>query len=124
MLWTVLKLFLDYRTTSGHAVTQQAEFEECLQNLRKYSQQNDTIIIGGDFNFRDINWDTESVPPQAHERAASQMLIQSLNNHFFSQLQRQPTREDNVLDLYITNKPSLVKSMYNVPNIPDHEEQY
>ena len=117
------KLFLCgyYRTPSGHAVTQQAEFEDSLQNLRKYAQHNDTIIIGGDFNFRDIDWDSDTVLPGAYERSASQMLITSLNDNFLTQLQRLPTREDNVLDLYITNKPSQVKSMYNVPNISDHE---
>ena len=118
------KLFLGgyYRTPSGHAVTQQAEFDESLQNLKKYSNNsNDTIIIGGDFNFRDINWDTDSVPPCGYERTASYMLINTLNEHFLSQLQRLPTREENVLDLYITNKPSQVKSIYNVPNISDHE---
>ena len=49
------------------------------------------------------------------------MLINSLNEHFLTQIQRQPTRENSVLDLFITNKPSLVKSVYNVPNISDHE---
>ena len=36
-------------------------------------------------------------------------------------MQRDFTREQSVLDLYITNRPSLVKSISNVPNISDHE---
>ena len=48
------------------------------------------------------------------------MLITSLNENFLTQLQREK-RQHSVLDLYITNKPSQVKSIYNVPNISDHE---
>ena len=78
-----------YRTPSGHAVTQQTEFDASLQNLKKHSKINDTIVIGGDFNFKDVDWVTESVdlPPGAYERAASEMLIDTLNEHGLSQLQ-------------------------------------
>ena len=49
------------------------------------------------------------------------MLVTSLNDHHLQQLQREPTRENNILDLFITNKPSLVKSLNTIPNISDHE---
>ena len=58
-----------YRTPRGHAVTQQTEFDASLQNLKKHSKINDTIVIGGDFNFKDVDWDTESVPPGAYEKS-------------------------------------------------------
>ena len=61
------------------------------------------------------------MPPGAYERTASQMLIDSLDDHHLTQMQREPTREKNVLDLYITNRPTLMKSINNVPNISDHE---
>ena len=51
-----------YRTPSGHAVTQQQQFEESLQNLQAHSKNN-VIILGGDFNFRDVDWETGTVPP-------------------------------------------------------------
>ena len=34
--------------------------------------------------------------------------------------QIQPTREENILDLLITNKPGLIKSSNSVPGISDH----
>ena len=49
------------------------------------------------------------------------MLIESLNDHHLVQLQREVTREKSILDLYITNRPALVKSINTVPNISDHE---
>ena len=33
---------------------------------------------------------------------------------------KEPTREENILDLRITNKPGLIKSSHSVPGISDH----
>ena len=38
----------------------------------------------------------------------------------FEQMQLSPSREGNILDLYFTTYPSLVKSCYTVPGISDH----
>ena len=110
-----------YRTPSGHAVTQQEEFETSVSDLKSKITPNDMIIIGGDFNFRDINWDEGTIAPCTYERSASQMLIDTLGEHHLSQMQRKSTRAGNTLDLYITNRPSLVKAIDVVPNISDHD---
>ena len=36
------------------------------------------------------------------------------------QVQREPTRDQNLLDLFIYNKPSLVKACISIPGISDH----
>ena len=36
-------------------------------------------------------------------------------------MQKEPTRQDSVLDLYITNRPSLVKTITTIPSISDHD---
>ena len=38
-----------------------------------------------------------------------------------TQLQREPTRETKLLDLFFTNKPTLVKTVSAIPGISDHE---
>ena len=48
-------------------------------------------------------------------------LITLLNDHHLTQLQKEPTRECNVLDLYYTNKPSLTKFISVIPGISDHD---
>ena len=48
-------------------------------------------------------------------------LITLLNNHHLTQLQKEPTRECNVLDLYCTNKPSLTKLISVISRISDHD---
>ena len=37
-----------------------------------------------------------------------------------AQIHKEPTREENILDLLITNKPGLIKSSHSVPGISDH----
>ena len=36
------------------------------------------------------------------------------------QIQREPTKESSILDLYFTNKPGLIKSHTTIPGISDH----
>ena len=42
------------------------------------------------------------------------------NTHALAQIHEEPTREENILDLLITNKPGLIKSSHSVPGISDH----
>ena len=49
-----------------------------------------------------IDWDNGVVNP----KAANNLL--------------EPTREENILDLLITNKLGLIKSSHSVPGISDH----
>ena len=48
------------------------------------------------------------------------MLLSSLDTHALAQIHKEPTREENILDLLITNKPGLIKSSHSVPGISDH----
>ena len=46
--------------------------------------------------------------------------MSSLDTHALAQIYKEPTREENILDLLITNKPGLIKSSHSVPGISDH----
>ena len=46
--------------------------------------------------------------------------MSSLDTHALAQIHKEPTREENILDLLITNKLSLIKSSHSVPGISDH----
>ena len=112
-----------YRTPSSDASSQQEALAESLQEVQKITRnrRDTTITLGGDFNFKDIDWNTESVPPRSYESTASRNLLDTLQNHHLSQMQKEPTRQDSVLDLYITNRPSLVKTITTIPSISDHD---
>ena len=81
------------------------------QSLKKLSNssKNKHILLAGDFNCPDINWENLSVRPNAPDREIQQTLIDITTEHGLTQVHNQPTRQDNILDLVFTNNPSLVK---------------
>ena len=78
------------------------------------------LIIVGDFNLPHINWKQCSITPGATQANQHQELINIMSEHSLEQVQMKPTRLNNVLDLYFTNHPSLVKSCDTIPGISDH----
>ena len=67
-----------------------------------------------------MDWENNTVLQNCAHKPAANSLITSMTTHSLSQLQREPTRGDNVLDLFITNKPSITKSCISVPGMSDH----
>ena len=93
---------------------------EKVSDLTKHSK-NATIILGGDFNAGDIDWDRGQSRPDTRQKAVDEKLLDTLNEHHLTQVQRQPTRQDRVLDLFCTNKPGLVKANDTIPGLSDHD---
>ena len=62
------------------------------------------IVICGDFNFPNIQWEA-----MENVNGANKLLfVETLNDHFLSQLNNTPTRGNNILDLVITNAPDHI----------------
>ena len=93
------------------------EFSRSLDLLPKISNQ--TIILGGDFNLPDIDWENSLVLPSATNKGQCEHLLSSLDDHALTQVQKEPTRDKNILDLCITNKPGLIKSSRSVGPYPE-----
>ena len=53
-------------------------------------------------------------------RLMKEKLVTVLAEAGLTQMQRDPTRGQNLLDLFCCNKPSLVKSCISIPGISDH----
>ena len=81
---------------------------------------NQTIVLGGDFNLPGIALDNGVVNPEAANKSQCELLLSSLDTHALAQIHKELTREVNILDLLITNKPGLIKSSHSVPGISDH----
>ena len=58
--------------------------------------------------------------PSATNKGQCEHLLSSLDDHALTQVQKEPTRDKNILDLCITNKPGFIKSSRSVPGISDH----
>ena len=102
----------------GSKIEKMEEFSRSLDLLPKNSNQ--TIILGGDFNLPDIDWENSLVLPSATNKGQCEHLLSSLDDHALTQVQKEPTRDKNILDLCLTNKPGLIKSSRSVPGISDH----
>ena len=95
--------------------TELSEITEKFRNNSKY-----TVILGGDFNAANIDWDTGIVPDLTDNRLMKEKLVSVLAEAGLTQTQRDPTRGQNLLDLFCCNKPSLVKTCISIPGISDH----
>ena len=96
--------------------------EKVLSHIAETHNKGDncTILLGGDFNVPEIDWEIPVVKPGCHHKAMCDRLIEITSEHHLEQLQREPTRLDNILDLLFTNKPALVKEVSIMPGLSDH----
>ena len=98
-----------------------------MQNLCQFISEihskykNAVIWITGDFNLPDINWSLNSVTSNSYPLDISTLLIDEFNSGGFIQMVNQPTRGNNILDLFATNRPSLVEHTKVIPGISDHK---
>ncbi|XP_071486387.1 uncharacterized protein [Diadema antillarum] len=91
------------------------------ESLKKFQgKENKTIVIAGDFNCPDIDWQTLTLRHNAQDREVQQALIDLSLEHGLVQIHNQATRYDNILDILLTNNPTQVKSSYSIPGISDH----
>ena len=96
----------------------------CLENLQishqKLQNTNSIVCLCGDFNLPDISWEDNSVKPGGNLVSASENLIEIVNEAGLTQMNSSPTREKNLLDLYFTNNPTLVRQVKVRPGSGDH----
>ena len=83
--------------------------------------KNAVIWITGDFNLPDINWNYNSVTNNSYPLDISTLFIDELNSGGYIQMVEQPTKGNNILYLFATNRPSLVRQIKIIPGISDHE---
>ena len=84
------------------------------------TKTNKTIVMAGDFNCPDINWEHLTVK-SGSEKEVQQQLIETTTSASLTQIHDQPTRADNMLDLVFTSNPSHIKTSVSVPGISNHD---
>jgi len=82
---------------------------------------NSPIWITGDINLPNINWERYCVDGNAYSIALCELFLDLIQEHGFTQVVDFPTRRNNTLDIFATNRPSLVTACKPVPGISDHE---
>ena len=98
------------------------DMEELEKSLKIITDENNNnnIILAGDFNCPDITWETLSLKMDASDKEIQRTLIDITSQTGLTQIHEEPTRENNLLDLVFTTNPTLSKSSTNIPGISDH----
>ena len=91
-----------------------------LDKLLK-KQGTKQIILAGDFNCPEVDWENLTVPPGAPQKDIQKKLVTITTTAGLTQMHKESTRERNLLDLVFTNNPHLCKSSTSVPGISDHD---
>ena len=79
---------------------------------------NVPIWISGDLNLSNINWETSSISGYSYPSALCDVILENYN---LSQIVNTPTRHNHILDIFLTNHPTLIQSCKVLPGISDHE---
>ena len=77
-----------------------------------------TLLLGGDFNLGHIDWGVPTVVPGKPDHAQHSHLLEIINDHSLEQLVQIPTRGERILDLILTNTPSLFDQVKTLPPPP------
>ena len=78
-------------------------------------------MIDGDFNLPNIDWTDNSVSNNTYPLPLCNLLLDTFGIFGFQLLVTFPTRRYNTLDIFATNRLSLVEKCEPIPSIGDHE---
>ena len=85
---------------------------------------NAHLFIGGDFNLAGWDWNTMTLKPRTPSPRMHHDFLSMVYDNGLEQLVKEPIREENTLDLFLTNCPQLVPRVEVVPGISDHSIPY
>ena len=108
-----------YRPTDDSTQYSQDISREMHQLFEKY--RTNPIWIGGDANLPDIDWSTDTIKGHQYPIPINQQFLDTFNDIGVEQVVDFPTRNNNLLDIFCTNRPSLVDRCSPIPGISDHD---
>ena len=112
-----------YRPPNDTSTESLEALEQSMDHISNITKNNSkvSVVIGGDFNADGIDWETCVVSEKCSKKPICSKIIEIFDKFGLTQLQKTPTRDGAILDLYATNKPGLVKSIKTIPGISDHD---
>ena len=85
----------------------ESQLSEITDTFRNYPKT--TLILGGDFNAGVIDWETGLVPDDSPNRLLKEKLIEVISEAGLQQMQREPTRGQNLWISSVVKSPRLLK---------------
>ena len=93
---------------------------ECIGQRFK----NAVIWIRGDFKLLGINWNRNTIDGNQNSIHVNNRFKDVIQNCSLEQKVTFPARQESTLDLFLTNRPSLVNRCTSLPGIGDHDIVY
>ena len=92
------------------------QIENLYQNNKKA-----VFWIGGDTNLPDINWKDLTAQGNRVNSDINGRFLDMLQNCGMEQIVQFPTRGENTLDIFATNRPGLINRCTPIPGLSDHD---
>ena len=89
------------------------------QIIAKYN--NSTIWLAGDLNLPNIDWLNNIISGNHYPSSLCNKFLDFMTYHGLVQMNLQPTRRNNILDVFLTNQPLATTNVETAPGISDHE---
>ena len=98
------------------------ELQNSINNIIHKHRKMPALLLAGDFNLPDIDWDNIITSnPRTH--AVHSHFLNFVNGCSLFQMSKEPTRpaSGNILDLILTTLPDIVNNTQTKPGISDHD---
>ena len=100
----------------------QVSTQELKNSLSCVDPSKQHVWVLGDFNYPKLDWEENQpiIKQNCPNQEAYLDFVSIIDDSCLTQMVSEPTRESNILDLFLTNSPTLVDSVSVVPGIADH----
>ena len=96
--------------------------DELQKSLSRLGDTDQSILLGGDFNFPGWDWKNKRLTPgKTNYPGLHQRFGELLNERGLEQMVEEPTRGEATLDLMVTNNPTRISKVQVIPGISDHD---
>ena len=95
--------------------------EQFEESLRRLGLVNSYILIAGDMNFHGYDWENSCLKPNCNYPTLTYQFVDLLDDLSLAQLVTTPTRDNNTIDLVITNNPSIITACRVIPDVSDYD---
>ena len=95
---------------------------ELRKSLEKVRAHSGTILLIGDLNLPKLDWKTDAptILPSCQHKGQYEYFLEIVEDFNLTQLVKDPTRFDNILDLFLTTNETLVDKVSILPGLSDH----
>ena len=105
-------------------ISDEHSLNELDKSLQRIGNSSENIFLAGDFNLPNWDWKNKLIKPSSGYHNLHLQFGDILDDNGLTQILKNPSRGENVLDLFVTNVPMKIKEHKVIPGISDHDCSY